>query len=99
MTTRSTFITGAILTLVVAAIVPAKAEPARSFDAWGHRFTVPGTQATLIASATNSPNTASIAPKRSYASAKASAETVDAPSKPSIRTLNIWGARVDAPSH
>ena len=99
MTTRSTFITGAILTLVVAAIVPAKAEPARSFDAWGHRFTVHGTQATVTAPATKSPNTDFIAPKRSYASAKASAEAVDAPSERSIRTLNIWGARVDAPRY
>lgn len=99
MTASSTFITATILAGVTAAIVPAKAEPARSFDAWGHRFTVPGTQAAATAPSTNESTTASLTPKRSYASAKAGNENAGSASEPAIRTLNVWGARVDAPTY
>ncbi|CAA2101918.1 hypothetical protein MBUL_01421 [Methylobacterium bullatum] len=99
MNARSTLITATILAGIAAAIVPASAEPARSFDAWGHRFTVPGTEETVTAPATNPSNTASIAPKRSYTSAKAGEENAHAVPAPATRTLNVWGARVNVPTY
>ena len=99
MITRSTFITAAILAGVAATTAPAKADPTRTFDAWGHRFTVPGTQATVTAAPANEATTASLAPRRSYASAKAGNDNTGSASEPAIRTLDVWGARVDAPRY
>ncbi|KAB1072276.1 hypothetical protein [Methylobacterium planeticum] len=71
---------------------------ASTFDAWGHRFQVPGTQRGLARSATPSRDvgsTGSVAVPSGYTSGGSAAASAPVEAR---RTLNVWGARIDAPA-
>ncbi|WP_336492533.1 hypothetical protein [Methylobacterium nigriterrae] len=105
MTVRSAFAAAAVAASLAAFAAPASAQEVQSFGAWGHTFNVPGSQSAVVAVAATRNNavltTGSIAPKRAYASARAGApvESAVAAHGQAARTLNVWGARVDAPAH
>ena len=89
MTVRSTLTATAIVAGITLLAAPAGAGEARTFEAWGHSFTVTDAQAARRADL-------STAPRHAYTSALAA----DAPAAGTrvVRTLNIWGARIEAPA-
>src|SRR3569623_1655112 len=102
MTVRSTFAAAAVAS-IAAYSAPASAQEVRTFDAWGHTFNVPGSQSVeFVATAArhDGVTTGSVAPKRAYASVRAgaTAESASVANQPT-RTINVWGARVDAPAY
>ena len=105
MTVRSAFAAAAVAASIAAFAAPASAQEVQTFDAWGHTFNVPGSQSAVLAPAVARNDavltTGSIAPKRAYASARAGSavENAAAVRVQATRTINVWGARVDAPAY
>jgi hypothetical protein len=105
MTVRSAFAAAAVAASIAAFAAPATAQEVQTFDAWGHTFNVPGSQSAVLAAVAARNDavliTGSIAPKRAYASARAGSavENAAAVRVQATRTINVWGARVDAPAY
>ncbi|GEP08096.1 hypothetical protein [Methylobacterium oxalidis] len=100
MTVRSAIAAAAVAVSIASVAAPASAQEVRSFDAWGHSFNVPGSQSAAVAVGVRGATvltTGSIAPERAYASAKSVDENAAAADVQATRTLDVWGARVDAP--
>jgi hypothetical protein len=103
MTVRSAFAAAVVAASVATFAAPASAQEVQIFDAWGHTFNVPGSQSAGVAAAAARNDavltTGSIAPRHAYASVKAGAavENAAAAHVQATRTINVWGARVDAP--
>jgi hypothetical protein len=91
MTFRSTLVAVAI---AAGLATPAAAQDDRTFEAWGHTYTVPVViraprQDTILA-------TGSSAPKRTYVSGNALMENETNAPVEATPTINVWGARFDA---
>jgi hypothetical protein len=84
---------------------PASAQAAQTFNAWGHEFIVPGSQSSAVAASavrdSDGLATGSITAPRAYTSAKVGdAFNAGFDARPqSARTINVWGARIDAPAY
>ena len=101
MTIRTASAAAIIAASVAALAAPASAQEVQSFKAWGHVFNVPGAQPVVVAAADAhdaAQTTGSIATERAYASVKAGlpAENASLAHERSARTINVWGARIDA---
>lgn len=92
MTARSALTAAAIAAGITLPAAPAGAGEVRAFEAWGHSFTVTAAQAANRADL-------STAPRHAYTSALAvDAAEASAAGARAVRTLNIWGARIEAPA-
>ncbi|GJE45342.1 hypothetical protein [Methylobacterium soli] len=107
MRVRSAFAAAVVAASIAAASVPAAAQEVQTFDAWGHTFNVPGARSAVAGAATARKDavprkeavlaTGSVAPRHAYASARAGAASENAAVvHEAPRTINVWGARVDA---
>lgn len=103
MTVRSAFTVAAVAASIAAFAAPTSAQEVRTFDAWGHIFNVPGSQSAVVVAAAarnDVVTTGSVAPRHAYASVKAGAAAESASfADQASRTINVWGARVDAPAY
>ncbi|AWN36347.1 hypothetical protein [Methylobacterium radiodurans] len=98
MSTRSIIVTAAIATGVTAS---ASAQDGRTFQTWGHTFSVPGssTDPGAVANPVQDADR-SDAPRRTYVSGQvdpADARKNLAPATTS-QVINVWGARVEVPA-
>ncbi|MGU3362225.1 hypothetical protein ACLBWX_18010 [Methylobacterium sp. M6A4_1b] len=100
MTVRTTFAAVLVAGLAVAA-APANAAEPRTYQAWGHTFEAPdqlSAQIVLPAGRVGTRVTAApVAPARAYTAGGTVAAREFAPAE-ATRTLNVWGARLDAPT-
>lgn len=103
MTIRSALAICAVTTGIATFAGPVSAQQVQTFEAWGHIYIVPGSE---IGAPSTGPdlNTAvhdrgSIAPERAYASAKTAASNSIVTPVQKTRTINVWGARIDAPAY
>lgn len=82
---------------------PAFAQEIPTFNAWGHEFHVPGARPGSVARAVPSGNdvltTGSVNIPRAYTSGEADGVTPFAALPSADRTINVWGARLDAPRY
>ena len=82
---------------------PAFAQESPTFNAWGHEFHVPGARPDSVARAVPSRidalTTGSVNIPRAYTSVEADGETPFAAPPSAVRTINVWGARLDAPRY
>lgn len=98
MTVRSILAAAAVVAGFTAS---AAAQEGRTFDAWGHSFEVPGSQAASGAVAAKSDAFRAVAPERTYVSGKVGtmveSEVLAPATSPNV--INVWGARIAVPAH
>ncbi|WP_336492422.1 hypothetical protein [Methylobacterium nigriterrae] len=89
-----------LLSLSLGALAaPAHAQETGTFDAWGHNFRVPGTEQALGRTAERHRDvlsSGSLRLPRSYASTGAGSSSASAVLPHVARTINVWGAHIDA---
>lgn len=103
MTIHSASAVTAIMAGLATFAGPVSAQPAQTFEAWGHTYIVPGSQIGVVSTtpdlATAVHGRVLVASKSTYASAKAAASNSIATPVQKTRTINVWGARIDSPAY
>jgi hypothetical protein len=103
MTVRSALAAAAVAASLATIAAPALAQETQTFEAWGHTFNVPGSHLSVPAAAPRDRDVeakASATPGRAYASGLAgSVANATAGDRQATRTINVWGARLDAPNY
>jgi hypothetical protein len=101
MTVRSALAAAAVAAGLATVAAPALAQQARTFEAWGHTFNVPGSglgapvAAPLVG---NVEAKAAASPGRAYASGLAGS-VANAGDRQAPRRINVWGSWIDAPNY
>jgi hypothetical protein len=101
MTVRSALAAAAVAAGLATVAAPALAQQARTFEAWGHTFNVPGSDPDAHVAAPpvrTVGSQASVAPERAYASGLAGS-AANAGDRPAPRRINVWGSWIDAPNY
>jgi hypothetical protein len=88
--------------LAASTSVPALAQQAQTFEAWGHTFNVPGASfgvPAVVARDSAVRTSRPIGPNSSYASASVGTAVASTNSQQTVRTINVWGARLNVPAY